>query len=210
MKLTAQTNVKRLRKDIERWSEKAGNTFHKELGFAVMAEKLELQRKINRKIDRPTKFTQNSVGTYHRMRTGQSKSIHKIYLFPAQAEYLKYYFYGGSVTKFVPTRSGVLDNHGNIDGLAKGMYMRGKNKGKKKIGKAGANIKTAYAGGFSKKGKMGRKTLVVDVSQKNRDLRVVGVEKTTNRSASLGSWKSNVNIMERNVNKRMNRVKQYI
>lgn len=171
------TNIDKVRKDLKRWNERAGNKFHKDLGAAVMSERVRIQKKINTSLDRPIKFTQNAVNSQHFMNKG-NKSKHSIFIMKHQAEYLKYYFEGGDVKKFTPIDDSKTNQYGNIKQLKAKKY------------------KVAKTGG---------KTILIDpkMKGKKRGKRLVAVMKETDRRAVLGSWEQNEKEVKKNIKRRM-------
>ncbi|EJM2966351.1 hypothetical protein NN822_003013 [Salmonella enterica] len=171
------TNIDKVRKDLKKWNERAGSKFHKDLGSAVMAERVRLQKKINTSLDRPIKFTQNAVNSQHFMNRGD-KSKHRLFIMKHQAEYLKYYFEGGEVKKFTPIDDSKVNKHGNIKQLKTKRY---------KVAKAG------------------NRTILIDpkMTGKKKGKRLVAVMKENDRAAVLGSWNDNKKEIEKNVKRRM-------
>lgn len=174
-----ETNLPKVKKDLERWKTRAGSKFHKDLGAAVMAERVRMQKKINTKLDKPIKFTQNAINSQHFMNKG-NKSKHRLFIMNAQAEYLKYYFEGGDVEKFTPVDDTKKNKFGNIKQLKAKKYT---------VGKAG------------------NKTILVDpkMTGKKKGKRLVAVMKETDRSAILGSWEQNEKEVKKNIRRRMGR-----
>ncbi|EEZ4486198.1 TPA: hypothetical protein ACSV9R_004146 [Escherichia coli] len=183
------SNIDKVKKDIKDWKKKASNSFHKDLGLAVIDERVKLQKKINSRIDRPTKFTQKAVNSYNRIRSSGKTSFHSVFIMNNQEKYLKYYFEGGSnIEKFVPVTDDRTNQFGNIPQLKNG----------KKIGK--------YVTTKSKSGKILLLDPSVKAGMKNKKKlgkRLVAVLKTTDRSNIMGSWKENENEMKKNIQKRM-------
>ncbi|EJI1073902.1 hypothetical protein NN618_000584 [Shigella sonnei] len=183
------SNIDKVKKDIKDWKKKASNSFHKDLGLAVIDERVKLQKKINSRIDRPTKFTQKAVNSYNRIRSSGKTSFHSVFIMSNQEKYLKYYFEGGSnIEKFVPVTDDRTNQFGNIPQLKNG----------KKIGK--------YVTTKSKSGKILLLDPSVKAGMKNKKKlgkRLVAVLKTTDRSNIMGSWKENENEMKKNIQKRM-------
>ncbi|EFH1807395.1 hypothetical protein [Escherichia coli] len=183
------SNIDKVKKDIKDWKKKASNSFHKDLGLAVIDERVKLQKKINSRIDRPTKFTQKAVNSYNRIRSSGKMSFHSVFIMNNQEKYLKYYFEGGSnIEKFVPVTDDRTNQFGNIPQLKNG----------KKIGK--------YVTTKSKSGKILLLDPSVKAGMKNKKKlgkRLVAVLKTTDRSNIMGSWKENENEMKKNIQKRM-------
>ncbi|EAB2159992.1 hypothetical protein OP471_000317 [Salmonella enterica subsp. enterica] len=171
------TNIDKVRKDLKKWNERAGSKFHKDLGAAVMSERVRLQKKIDTSLDRPIRFTQNAVNSQHFMNRGD-KSKHRLFIMKHQAEYLKYYFEGGEVKKFTPVDDSKVNKHGNIKQLKAKRY---------KVAKAG------------------NKTILIDPKMigKKKGKRLVAVMKENDREAVLGSWNQNEKEIKKNIKRRM-------
>ncbi|EMD4231296.1 hypothetical protein VQ237_001021 [Salmonella enterica] len=171
------TNIDKVKKDLNKWNERAGSKFHKDLGSAVMSERVRLQKKINTKLDQPIRFTQNAVNSQHFMNRG-NKSKHRLFIMKHQAEYLKYYFEGGEVKKFTPVDDSKVNKHGNIKQLKTKRY---------KVAKAG------------------NKTILVDpkMTGKKKGKRLVAIMKENDRAAILGSWNENKKEIQKNVKRKM-------
>ncbi|WP_105492970.1 hypothetical protein [Escherichia coli] len=183
------SNIDKVKKDIKNWKQKASNSFHKDLGLAVIDERVKLQKKVNSRIDRPTKFTQKAVNSYSRMRSSGKVSHHSVFIMDAQEKYLKHYFEGGrDIEKFVPVEDNRTNQFGNIPQLRNG----------KKTGK--------YITTKSKSGKILLLDPSVKAGMKNKKKlgkRLVAVLKKTDRSNIMGSWKDNENVMKKNIQKKM-------
>ena len=68
---TNKRNALRTKKALRQWSEKATDTFERALGEGAIFASRALQKKINKNVDRPTRWTQQAVGnTNYKNRSG--------------------------------------------------------------------------------------------------------------------------------------------
>ncbi|EHD3012260.1 hypothetical protein MW391_000699 [Shigella sonnei] len=186
-KVKVKTNVDKVKKDLKRWKKKAVDSFHKDLGVAVIKERERLQKKINVNIDRPTPFTQKAVNSTHYMKSGGT-SNHNLFIMTNQEKYLRYYFEGGKVEKVVPVADDRTNRYGNIAGLAGGKKTKRFKTVRSKTGKILLIDPTVTAKTASKK-KIGK--------------RLVAIKSETDRKGIMGTYDQNKKEIIKTVQKRM-------
>ncbi|MBC5790599.1 hypothetical protein [Providencia sp. JUb39] len=181
-----KTNKKKVKADLDKWKIKETDDYGRKFVKVCKSASVNLQEKINRKIDNPTAFTKRSVGfKFNRTRRA---IVSTIYIYDNQAVYLSPYFKGEDVTKFQPVAKNRTNAYGNIRQLNSKKYLK---------------VKT-------KKGR----TILIDPTKKNPRLkkngkgktvgrRLVAIKETTSRQAVLGSWKQNKKEILRMINNRM-------
>ena len=184
---TVTTNVDKVKKDLNRWKKKAINRFHKDLGESVLKERERIQEKINVNIDRPTPFTQKAVNSTHYMKSG-GISNHNLFIMKNQEKYLRYYFEGGNVEKFIPVAEDRTNRYGNITGLAGGSKAKRFKTIRSKTGKILLIDPTITAKTASKK-KLGK--------------RLVAIKSETDRRGIMGSYAQNKKETIKNIEKKM-------
>ncbi|PVO50884.1 hypothetical protein [Salmonella enterica] len=217
-------NALRTQKALRVWAKKATDTFEAAIGEGAVYASRALQKKINKTIDKPTRWTMQAVGnTNFKNRNG---SKHEIFIKGArdkdkkigsQDDYLKHYFDGGKINKLVPILNGkVLDPHGNIKAIKNGKFINGKENGNfvkientegtfivKKYKPKTSRVKRAKNGSALAKKR-------VEQRRKKAQKRIVAVktERNSTRQATLGSWESNEAMMLERIHKHIaNRMK---
>ncbi|HAW2200218.1 TPA: hypothetical protein JLO99_002743 [Escherichia coli] len=156
-----------VKRDLEKWRLKESDSFSKRVTKASKLASVELQRRINRRVDNPVNFTKNSVGFSFRYDKNGSKN--RIYIKDRQAKYLAPLIDDNKgVDKFVPTGvRGSINKFGNIPGL-----------------KSRRNMATV------KQNKDGTtRTILIKTSTKKQNKRVIAIfERHKARKKMLGSW----------------------
>ena len=157
-------NARDIQRDLENWRIKETDSFSKKVTKASKLASVNLQRKINGRIDRPTNFTQQAVGFSFKIdRIG---SVNRIYIKDAQARYLAPLIDSDKeVSKFVPLQ-GYTNNFGNIAGL-KNM------KNLKKI--------TQKRNGVTR-------TVLIKTTAKKQNKRLIAIFKKARRIHRVGTW----------------------
>lgn len=187
LRIKTKTNVDKVTKDIKKWKKRAVDSFHKDIGIAVIKERERLQKKINANIDRPTPFTQKAVNSTHYMKSG-GMSKHSLFIMNTQEKYLKYYFEGGTIDKFNPVADDRTNRYGNITGLAGGKKVKKLKTIRSTTGKILLIDPTITAKTASKK-KLGK--------------RLVAIKTETDRRGIMGTFDQNKKEIIKNVQKKM-------
>lgn len=172
-------NNRKVKRDLEKWRIKEGDNFDKKLTKVCKLASVQLQRKINGNIDKPTNFTQNAVG-FKFNRTSEG-TVNTIFIKDIQAKYLKPYIEGECVTKMQPVAEDRKNQFGNIKSLKSKRYVKVKHKNGKEI-------------------------LIDPKKKRNKkgvSKRLVAIKETNTRRAVLGNWESNAKEIIRMVNNRM-------
>ncbi|ECX0160803.1 hypothetical protein AHT88_17630 [Salmonella enterica subsp. enterica serovar Muenchen] len=219
-------NAARTKKNLRAWTKKASDTFETALGEGVMYASRALQKKINKTIDRPTRWTMQAVGnTNFKNRNG---SKHEIFIKGArdkdkkigsQDDYLKHYFEGGKINKLVPIMNGkVLDSHGNIKAIKRGKFINNNENGNfvkvendqgtyivKKYRPKKSRVKRAKNGSALAKKRLEQR-------KKKAQKRIVAAktDKRSTRQATLGSWESNQVMMLERIHKHVENRMKYV
>lgn len=165
-------NIKDAKKDLDKWRLKESDSFSKRVTKASKLASVELQRKINRNIDRPTGFTQNAVG--FKFTIDKFGTTNKIFIKDIQGNYLgKLIDDNQPFNKFVPI-NGKVNQFGNIAGL-----------------KTRRNLESVEQKHQGKK-----RTILIRTTAKKKN-RVVAIFKPhQNRKKVLGSWADICNDLE--------------
>lgn len=163
------------KRDLEKWRLKETDTFSKRVTKASKLASVELQRNINRRVDRPTRFTQNAVGFSFKIDKFGTKN--RIFIKDFQANYLgKLIDDNQPFGKFVPV-PGAVNQFGNIPNLKT---------------RRGLESVTQNHDGH-------KRTILIKKSAKTAN-RIVAIYKPDqNRSKALGSWADICNQLERTV-----------
>ncbi|CAM7336451.1 hypothetical protein WAY59_002350 [Escherichia coli] len=159
--------AKDVMKDLEKWRIKESDVFSKKVTKASKLAYVELQRKINRRVDGPVNFTKNAVG--FSFRYDQNGSRNRIYIKDKQADYLAPLIDDNKgINKFVPTGvRGSKNKFGNIPNL-----------------KSRNNLEAVK----QKKDGVTR-TILIKTNVKKQDRRLIAVfKKNQHRRKTLGSW----------------------
>lgn len=223
---TNKRNALRTKKALRQWSEKATDTFERAIGEGAIFASRALQKKINKNVDRPTRWTQQAVGnTNYKNRSG---TRHQIFIKGArdkdkktgsQDDYLKHYFDGGKINKLVPIANGqVLDSHGNIKAIKGGKMMRNIENGNfiKVENKEGTFIMKKYKPKKSrtKRARNGsavaKRRLEKRIQKQSKRIVAVKSDKISTRYSTLGSWESNEAMMLKNINKHIKSRMKYV
>lgn len=219
-------NAQRTKKALRQWMDKAEDSFEKALGEGVIYASRALQKKINKKVDRPTRWTMQAVGNTNFKNTNGTR--HQIFIKGArdkdqkigsQDDYLKHYFDGGRINKLVPIANGkVLDAHGNIKAIKRGTFINGTENGNfvKVENEKGTFIMKKYKPKKSrvKRAKNGsalaKKRLEKRIQNQGKRIVAVKSDKVTTRQATMGSWESNEVMMLERINKHVSNRMKYV
>lgn len=113
---------KDVQRDLSKWKIKESDVFSKKVTKASKLASVELQRDINRRVDRPTGFTKNAVG--FSFKYDKYGSRNRIFIKDIQAGYLAPLIDSNRpVDKFVPV-PGAVNAFGNIPGLKQMRNMK--------------------------------------------------------------------------------------
>lgn len=159
--------LKSVKQDLSKWKIKESDHFSKRVTKASKLASVELQRKINRRVDGPVNFTRNAVG--FKFKIAKTGSSNRIFIKDIQADYLGRLIDDNKpFDKFVPTSSPLAINaYGNIAGLK---TMRNLEAVKQK--KPGIT-----------------RTILIKINVKKQNRRVIAIfKRNETRKKSLGSW----------------------
>ncbi|WP_039660909.1 hypothetical protein [Pantoea sp. MBLJ3] len=169
------TSAAGAKRDLEKWRLKETDSFSKRVTKASKLASVELQRDINRKIDRPTKFTQNAVGFNFKIDKFGTKN--RIYIKDIQSNYLsKLIDDNQNFGKFVPV-PGKVNQFGNIPNLKT---------------RRGLEPVTQNHNGH-------KRTILIKKSAKTANKIVAIYKPDQHRSKALGSWAEICNQLEKTV-----------
>ncbi|BEC01789.1 hypothetical protein [Escherichia coli] len=156
-----------VKKDLDKWRIKESDQFSKRVTKASKLASVELQRKINRRVEGPVNFTKNAVG--FKFKVDQYGTTNRIFIKDVQANYLGHLIDDNSeINKFVPTGvKGSKNQFGNIP-----------------------NLKTRRNLEAVKQKKDGiTRTILIKTNVKKQNKRVIAIFKRhQNRKKTLGSW----------------------
>lgn len=156
-----------IKKDLNKWRIKESDQFSKRVTKASKLASVELQRKINRRVDGPVNFTKNAVG--FSFKYDQNGSKNRIYIKDTQAKYLSPLIDDTKgINKFVPTGvKGSKNKFGNIPNL--------KTKNKLEVVKQNKDNT--------------KRTILIKTNVKKQNRRVIAIfKKHQQRKKTLGSW----------------------
>ncbi|EHC2749477.1 hypothetical protein JTX96_000992 [Escherichia coli] len=234
----SKRNVLRTRKKLEQWHNKATDAFEKSLGEGVIYAARALQRKINKTIDNPTRWTKQAIGSTSYMNKRGSR--HQIFVkgardidtkkkkFGNQDDYLKHYFDGSGTNKIIPILNGkVVDSYGNIKALARGQLMhtnKGSDDNVEAESKRFVRVKTDIGSVVirkrnKKKTRVKRARNGSSLAKRRSEKRVqlnrkrivaVRARHESPRRATLGSWQSNEVMMLEHIQKHIKARRKYV
>ncbi|HBM9257477.1 TPA: hypothetical protein L0X66_001809 [Citrobacter freundii] len=156
-----------VKKDLDKWRIKESDQFSKRVTKASKLASVELQRKINRRVEGPVNFTKNAVG--FRFNIDKEGTTNRIFIKDVQANYLSHLIDDNSpINKYVPTGvRGSTNQFGNIPGL-----------------KTRRNLEAVK----QKKDGINR-TILIKTNVKKQNKRVIAIFKRhQTRKKSIGSW----------------------
>lgn len=231
-------NALKTRKKLAQWHKRATDTFEKSIGEGVIYASRSLQKKVNKTIDRPTRWTKQAIDSTSYM--NKKGSRHQIFVkgardkdkkkkeFGNQDDYLKHYFDGTGTRKIIPILNGkVLDSYGNVRALARGKLLHSDKNPKNNIEAETdrfVKVKTDKGSVIIKKrnkkktrvkrAKNGSK-LAARRAEKRVQLnrkRIVAVKARheSPRRATLGSWESNEVVMLKHIHKHIASRMKYV
>lgn len=156
--------IKGVREDLSKWKIKETDVFSKKVTKASKLASVELQRDINRRVDKPTNFTRNAVG--FKFKYDKNGSKNRIFIKDVQAQYLAPLIDSNKpVDKFVPV-PGATNGFGNIAGLKQRRNLK--------------SVTQVHNGQ--------RRTILIKTTAK-RNKRVVAIfERNKSRRKTIGSW----------------------
>lgn len=156
--------IKGVKNDLSKWKIKETDLFSKQVTKASKLASVELQRDINRRVDKPTNFTRNAVG--FKFRYDKNGSKNRIFIKDVQAQYLAPLIDSNKpVDKFVPV-PGSTNAFGNIAGLRQRRNLE--------------EVKQRHNGT--------ERTILIKTTAK-RNKRIVAIfERNKKRRKTIGSW----------------------
>lgn len=155
------------KRDLDKWKIKESDSFSKRVTKASKLASVELQKHINRNIDKPVAFTKNAVG--FQFKIGKFVTTNRIYIKDVQANYVSHLIDEQSpIKKFVPTSDKFTNAYGNIPGL-----------------KTMRNLKAV-----SQKHKGQQRTILIKTTAKKNKRLIAIFKRNGSRKKTLGSWSS--------------------
>lgn len=168
--------LKDAKRDLEKWKIKQGDSFSKRITKACKLASENLQKTINRNVDRPTNFTRNAVGFQFKVDKFGTKN--RIFIKDLQAQYLAPLIDSNNlVSKFVPNRPADTNQFGNIAGLKQMRNLKA--------------VKQKHKG-------IQRTVLIKTNAKKNK--RLIAIFKRARRRHIIGTWDTLSKTMIRQIN----------
>lgn len=166
-----------VKKDLEKWKIKEGDSFSKRVTKASKLASVELQRKIDRRVKGPVNFTKNAVGFSFKIT--KNGTTNRIFIKDTQAGYLSHLIDNQDpINKFVPTGvQGSKNQFGNIPGL-----------------KTRRNLEAV------KQNKNGRQRTILIKTNAKQNKRLIAVfKRNQHRRKVIGSWDQIANDLTKTV-----------
>ncbi|ELH6008200.1 hypothetical protein Q9V03_000756 [Salmonella enterica] len=103
-------------RDMNDWARRETDSYRTRVIKGAAKAAKDLQDKINKRLDRPTRFTNEAVNhNYKRYGDGRFKTT--VWIDKKQSAYLEPIFEGKTISKYTPYHDDVVTQHGNIKGL---------------------------------------------------------------------------------------------